>query len=507
MKKLASLFLFCTPWLVQAQIPAFLTDSIDQFMNREMARWQIPGAAIAIVKDGQILISKGYGMTDLENGHPVNDETLFMIASNSKAFTGTSLALLQDEGKLHLDDHVTDYLPWLDLYDDCATDMVSIKDMVTHRIGLQTFQGDFLHWGSNLSRRELLEKMDVHQPQYDFRSGYGYCNMGFVAAGEIIGEVSGMSWDDFVSTRIFSPLHMKRSSTTYEAIIADKNACSAYTLNQGNLEKIPYENINNLGPAASINSCVKDLSNWLIMNSQEGSFEGKQLFPASVIEAATTPYNIVSENRGGLYAAQHFELYGLGWFMADYNGKKMVWHDGGANGFVTTTCFLPELDLGIVVLTNTDENWFYEAMKMQVIEAFLDMPYRNISEMYNTFYVRSRKRQAEETQALLNKAHGNGAAAKHALNEYAGNYISDVYGMASIKLEDGMLHIYFEHHPDLSGTLEPLGGNDFVCTYNQSIYGIKQVSFDEDEAGISAYHMTVADFIDMMEYTFHRVRR
>lgn len=145
MKKLASLFLLHS-WLVQAQIPAFLTDSIDQFMNREMARWQIPGAAIAIVKDGQILISKGYGMTDLENGHPVNDETLFMIASNSKAFTGTSLALLQDEGKLHLDDHVTDYLPWLDLYDDCATDMVTIKDMVTHRIGLQTFQGDFLHW-------------------------------------------------------------------------------------------------------------------------------------------------------------------------------------------------------------------------------------------------------------------------------------------------------------------------------------------------------------------------
>lgn len=491
-----------------SQVPAFVTDSLDAFMHREMERWQIPGAAVAIVKDGKILVSKGYGVSNIKTGAAVDESTLFMVASNSKAFTGTAIALLEEEGKLELDDPVKKYLPWLNLYDDCATEMVTIKDMLTHRIGWQTFQGDFLHWGSDLSRKDLLERMDVHQPQYNFRDGYGYCNMGFVAAGEIIPAVSGKTWDDFVADNIFKPLHMDRSSATYEAILNDRNACKGYTLHNGALMVEPYENIDNLGPAASINSCVKDLAQWVMMNSQEGRLGSQQIFSNAVIERTTSPFNIVSETRGGLYEKQHFELYGLGWFMADYNGKKMVWHDGGANGFVTTTCFLPEMDLGIVVLTNTDANWFYEALKMQIIESFMEMPYRNISAIYNNYFNNRQQQEAKETEMLYAKARSGGAAPTLPLKAYTGNYRSSVYGMINISEVDGKLRVTFEHHPDLYGELEPLGENDeFVCTYNQVIYGVKKVQFKVANEGVVQYQMHVADFIDRMEYTFDRISK
>lgn len=489
------------PFVPYAQTPDFIIDSLDAFMQREMERWQIPGAAIAIVKDGEIIVSRGFGVTNTKTKQMVNDETLFMVASNSKAFTGTSLALLENQGKISLDDPITRYLPWLDLEDDCATEMATIKDMLTHRIGFQTFQGDFLHWGSNLNRRELLERMDSHTAQFQFRNGYGYCNVGFLAAGEVIPVVSGLSWDDFVATQIFQPLGMSRSSTTFHALQEDKNACLAYTLNRGQLEEIPYENIDNLGPAASINSCVKDLAQWLIMNSQEGMVNNVQLFPAEVIEATTTPYNISGENRGGLFPT-HFELYGLGWFMSDYSGKKMVWHDGGANGFVTTTCFLPEIDLGIVVLTNTDANWFYEAMKIQIVEAYLGLPYRNISATYHDFFKRGEQRKEESIQSLYNQAHGGGAVAALPLSSYIGKYQDAVYGEIRIEDSGKGLRVFFEHHPDLWGDLESLGGNKFVCTYNQSIYGIKEVSFEVEKNQVKSYTMTVEGFIDYMPYTF-----
>jgi hypothetical protein len=244
-----------------------------------------------------------------------------------------------------------------------------------------------------------------------------------------------------------------------------------------------------------------------MMNSQEGMVNGKQMFPADVIERTTSPYNVVGETRGGFYPEQHFELYGLGWFMVDYHGKKVVSHDGGANGFVTATSFLPEMDLGIVVLTNTDANWFYEAMKMQIIEAYLDMPYRNISETYYSYFHQRELSQEEEIQALYAQAHSGGAAPALPLIAYAGNYRSSVYGDMRIEVQGGGLRVYFSHHPDLFGDLESMGGNKFLCTYNNSIYGVKEVTFDTDDSGVTAYHMTVANFIDMMEYTFERIRR
>jgi CubicO group peptidase (beta-lactamase class C family) len=188
------LFIGCISAIAQ---PAFVKDSLDGFIEREMQRWQIPGLAIAIVKDGKVVMAKGYGVKAFDKTEKVNEFTLFQIASNSKAFTGTAIAQLHEEKKLHLDSLASKYLPYFKLYDSHSTALCTVKDLLTHRIGHGTFQGDFLNWGSTLSRKEIVVKMRDTKPKYPFRYTYGYCNAGYIAAGEIILATEGITWDGF----------------------------------------------------------------------------------------------------------------------------------------------------------------------------------------------------------------------------------------------------------------------------------------------------------------------
>ena len=217
--------LFSTLHLV-AQQPAFITDSLDIYIQREMERWQIPAVAIAIVKDGKVIVEKGYGVIDLESGKKTDENTLFMIASNSKAFTGTALSNLDFQKRLSLDDKVTKHLPYFGLYDPASSQLATVEDLMCHRLGFSTFQGDFLNWSSTLTRKEVVEGMSRNIPKYQFRDTYGYCNSGFVAAGEVLYAVTDTTWDDYLRVHFFQPLEMKRTSTTRAAIQADANACT-----------------------------------------------------------------------------------------------------------------------------------------------------------------------------------------------------------------------------------------------------------------------------------------
>jgi CubicO group peptidase (beta-lactamase class C family) len=247
----------CTSVLAQ---PAFINDSLDTYIQREMKRWNIPGLSVAIVKDGKVLLTKGYGVR--EHGKPakVNEYTLFQIASNSKAFTGTAIAMLDAEKRVKLDEKVTTYLPWFRLYDAGSTAQCTVRDLLCHRIGLQTFQGDFLNWGSTLSRKQIIERMALTRPVYPFRYTYGYCNAGYITAGEIIPQVTDTTWDDFVYHRFFKPLKMVHTNTSYTAMLNDTNACTPHTLVKGNITTMPLANIDNMAASAAVNSCVADMS-------------------------------------------------------------------------------------------------------------------------------------------------------------------------------------------------------------------------------------------------------
>jgi CubicO group peptidase (beta-lactamase class C family) len=505
MKKIFSLLLSI------AFVPAiysqnsFVRDSLDTYIQREMKRWQVPGLAIAIVKDGKVLVSKGYGVRDLSNpSEKVDANTLFQIASNSKAFTGTSLAMLAVQKRLSLDDKVSRWMPDFRLKDPLANADIRIRDLLCHRIGFETFQSDMLNWGSNLSRKELITNMRNVDPVYSFRSNFGYCNAAFLTAGEIIPLVTDTTWDNFISAHFFKPLGMSRSSSHWADIQSDKNACKPYTLVDDKLVVMPFVNVDNLGPAASINSCVNDLSHWLLMQLDSGRYEGKSVVPFAALQMTRTSNSISRDVNSRYFPGSHFRNYGLGWFLEDYYGKKVISHDGGANGFVTTTCFIPELNLGITVLTNTDANSLFNAIRLQVIDAFMNLPYRNQSDYY---YTRTKRAEEAEAKTLADMkaivAKKNKPA--HALKEYAGNYHHAVYGDISIKEEKGKLNIYFSHHPQLIGHLEPLSDNSFLCTYSDPEYSVKEIPFLEKNSKITGVTITVNSFIDFMPYRFERV--
>jgi len=490
MKKLLGLFLLTVLTTFQTFAQGdFLKDSLDNYINREMQRWQIPGVAIAIVKDGKVITTKGYGLRETGKPDKVDEFTLFQIASNTKAFTGTALALLDYQKRISLDDKVTKYLPWFQLKDPCATEMVTIKDILCHRIGFYTFQSDFLNWDCNMTTDALIKNMRNVQPVNEFRAKYGYCNMGYVTAGEVIKAVTDTSWQDFFDYHFFKPLQMNRSSVFHQKIVTDANAAKPYTLVDNKLVLLDYANIDNIGACASINSCVNDISHWIMMQLNKGKYENKEVIPSAVINTTQNSYMIVRETGSARMPSNH--MYGY----------KIVSHDGGANGFVTNTTLLPELNAGFVILTNTDANWFYGALRQQLINYFANQAYTNVSENYYGIYSKNNITESEEIQNLKKQANA-GVRLNVADVALVGKYSNEVYGEIEIKKEKSGLTMCFSHHPKLRGALKPLSEKSLLCTFNDPTYGIHSFPFEVVNGKVNNITVKVNDFIDYQYYKF-----
>ncbi|MBK7561524.1 MAG: serine hydrolase [Chitinophagaceae bacterium] len=492
-------------------IPSFVRDSLDVYVNRALHDWQIPGVSVCIVKNGKVVWMKGYGIKETGTNDNVDENTLFMIGSNTKAFTATALAMLDADnlpagkaGKLSLDDKVQKWLPDFKLYDPWVAKEATIRDLLCHRLGFETFQGDFMYFDSDLTTAEVREKMSKLKPMYGFRSKWGYTNSAFMTAGEIIPKVTDKSWGDFVTDRIFKPLGMNNSLALSKDIKTAGNKCSAHTVVMGELKKIPYGNIDNLAPAGSISSSANDMSKWVLMLLNNGKMDGREIVPASAIAQTRTPHSILG-NGGHMFNKSHFSLYGLGWFLEEYAGRKIVAHTGGVNGFVTSVCLVPEEKLGIIVLTNTDANNFYEALRNEIEDAYLGLPYRNYSNVYRSYQWADEEQKAKEYKVIRDSIALN-PKTDLPLTAYAGDYMHSVYGKMNIKIEAGKLIMRFEHHKGRTGTLEALGGNRFFCTYNDPLYGMKKLDFTVADKKVKSLTVKVADFVEFTPYEFIKTK-
>ena len=487
------------------QIPSFIKDSLDIYIEKALTDWQIPGVAVCVVKDGKVVVMKGYGIKEINNDSKVDENTLFMIGSNTKAFTATALAILQSEKQLSLDDKVQKWLPGFKLYDSWVAKETIIRDLLCHRLGFETFQGDFMFFDSDLSKEQVFEKFGKIKPLYSFRSRWGYTNAAFGVAGEVIQKASGKTWAEFLKEKIFTPLGMNNTLALSKDIQSASNKASAHTVvpmatGKGTLKKIPYGKIDNISPAGSISSSVNDMSKWVLMQLDNGKLDGKEIIPASAIAQTRVPHSILG-NGGHMFNKAHFNLYGLGWFMEEYAGRKIVAHTGGVNGFVTSVCLVPEEKLGIIVFTNTDANNFYEALRNEIQDAYLGLPYRN----YSQVFLQGQKQNDEEMQKQLKlkrdtiDSHPPPALP---LKEYTGNYEHEIYGKMNIVLENGALIMRFEHHKSRYSTLEPLGGNRFLSTWNDPLYGRKVLNFTTDNNKVKSLTVHVADFVEFTPYEF-----
>ncbi|MEO5684103.1 MAG: serine hydrolase [Chitinophagaceae bacterium] len=484
----------------QDSIPSFVKDSLDIYATRALKEWQVPGIAVCIVKNGKVVLMKGFGVKEINTADKVDENTLFMIGSNTKAFTATALAILDAEKKCSLDDKVSKWMPSFALDNKAAGEQAILRDLLCHRIGFQTFQGDFTYWTSNLSRAAVIEKMSHIKAVHPFRTTWGYTNAAFVVAGEIIPKITGMQWEDYLKEKIFTPLGMSNTIALSKDYPNAVNKCQPHTIADGKLIKIPICAIDNLAPAGSIGSSVNDMSKWVLMQLNDGKSDGKQVIPASALAQTRVPHSILG-NGGHMFNKGHFALYGLGWFLEEYSGRKIISHTGGVNGFVTSVTLIPEEKLGIIVFTNTDQNSFYEALKWEITDAYLGNIYRNYSKVYLDYATSQSNRETKNDQALQDSA-ALKPAASLPLSAYAGRYFNDVYGDMNVELANKELRMKFSHHPNMYAQLQPLGGNRFYVSFSDPIFSKAVFPFNVVNGKVTGVTVKVADFVEYNPYEF-----
>jgi CubicO group peptidase (beta-lactamase class C family) len=427
---------FASPAVTQ---PAPL-QGLDQYIERAMEDWKIPGLAIGVVRGDSLVFARGYGVRELGGSDAVDEHTVFAIGSASKAFTAAALAMLVDEGKVDWDDPAAQYLPDFRLHDHYATRELTIRDLLTHRSGLA--RGDQLWAATDFDRAEVLYRVRYLEPSWSFRSQFGYQNILYLAAGEILPPATGSGWDDFVQQRIFEPLGMNRSSTSYYQLEGLDNRATPHGEDDGQTVPIPWRNIDNIGPAGSINSSVTDMAQWikLQLGAETGADQG--LLSEAVLEEMHTPQTLV--RREGRWVSMtptsNFMAYGLGWFLNDHRGRKVVQHGGNIGGMHALVGMMPEEDLGLVILTNRSSNQLTYALMYRVFDAYLGGPATDWSGQLLAAANRDRERAEAQRQATED-ARVAGTSPSLSLDAYAGRYENGMFGEARVGVENGSLVI------------------------------------------------------------------
>lgn len=440
---------------------------IDKYAEKVRQDWNVPGFAVAIVKDDKIIFAKGYGVRELGKPEKVDENTLFAIASNSKAFTTAGLAMLIDEGKLNWDDKVTKYLPDFQMPDAFVTSELTIRDLVSHRSGLGTFSGDLLWYETTYTVDEVLSRIKYLKPVSGFRAGYGYQNLMFMTAGKVLEKVSGKTWQDFVTERILLPLGMNRTTTSIKDL--KDNVSSPHNESGGKLRPLPHGNVDSARAAAGLNSSVADLAQWLRLQLGRGKFNNKQLFSAKQSWEMWQQNSIIQISDGGMKfnPTRHFNGYGLGWFLNDYQARKVVSHGGGLDGMISQTAMMPEENLGLVVLTNS-ESPVNVIMQNKIFDTMLGVAKRDWSAEYLTRSENANKADKAESKKLEDSRLKN-TKPELANAAYAGTYTSQLYGDVKISEENGKLVLRLAPAPNFVADLIHWENNKFQINWRSSV--------------------------------------
>lgn len=476
--------------------------TLDSLVAQGMKDFKIPGVALGIIKENKTIWAKGYGISALGSTEQVDNKTLFLVGSNTKAFTATLAAQLEEEGHISLDKPILEYMPEFKMYDNWVTKRINIRDMLSHKSGLGSFQGDFSQWNSTLSRTQLVEKLAKIKPMFTLRTQFGYCNYCYVAVGEALESVMGSSWDEQLKKRFFLPLEMNASFTETSEIIFKDNASKAHTLVDGKIQKIDYPNIKSVSAAGSMVSNLDDMLKWARVQLDSGRYMGKQIISKETILKTWTPETIISFSQPTILPV-NAKFYGLGFLLADFNNEKYIYHGGGTDGFISELSLLPAKQLAIVVLTNSDQSGdFIQALKYTLLSAFTKPTKNNY---YEHYFERFKTSQKNQTDRIAKEKKKITREVDFAFEEYTGEYHNAVYGDISISLNKGELTISFSAHPTFKTVLKPQGGHNFLAEHSYVHWGTHQARFNLDKKN-KVFELTfgVNDFIEPYTYTFSK---
>ena len=401
---------------------------LDTFALRLLKEWDAPGVTIAIVEKNKIIYTGGFGYRDYEKKLPVTENTLFAIGSCTKAFTASMLGMLEKEGKVDIDKAVRNYLPELIFKNEYTNKHATLRDMMCHRTGLP--RHDYSWYGSTATRHELLARVQYQEPTYELREKYQYNNFMFMAQGMVIEKLTGKNWEENIRDRIFKPLGMNNTNVSVIEMEKAVDRSLAYSSVNKKITAIPYRNIDAIGPAGSINSCAKDMANWLITWINDGKFNGKEIIPSSYrVQAITAQISPGGGLPGGENPDLHMSGYGLAWGISSYRGHYRVEHSGGIDGFITSTSFFPSDSIGIFVVTN--QTTPTTSIRNFIVDRMLKLSYRPWGKT-----ALADKLKAELTANTLpnndsiNRKPGTKPA--HSLADYAGQFENKGYGVVKI---------------------------------------------------------------------------
>jgi len=450
---------------------------LDSLVQQDLRLFEVPGIAVGIVKDGRVVYAKGAGVRSLRSRLPVDDRTLFGIASNTKGFTAAALGLLVEEGKIKWDDKVADRLPGFRLYDALATRELTVRDLLCHRSGLATGAGDLMHDpdSTTFSVGEIIYNLRYIKPAYSFRSRFAYDNNLFLVAGELVRRVSGQLWEEFVEEHILAPLKMTASSASYRGVRDRENVIDAHKKVDGVLRTVTRYASMVDDPAGGIYSNVDDMIRWMRLFLDSGSLEGTG-FSRRTIKELVSPQVLIPTEGGGVYRT-HFAAYGLGWFMSDVCGYKKIFHTGQDVGMVSEVAMIPELGLGIVVLANSETN-VAMAITDQIVDGYLGI--KNDESKGKLDRLAGYMQRIDSVKREVWKRVGREQTDADA-GRYAGTYRDRWFGDVVISYRGGELRFAAVRSPQLRGVLRPYEKGRFVIRWdNAEIDADAFVSFEHD---------------------------
>jgi len=483
---------------------AISPEKVDRTVAAAMQAFQVPGVAVGIVKDGKLVFAKGYGVREVGKPGRIDADTLFQIGSNTKAFTAAALAILVDEGKLRWDDKVIDYLPDFRLYDPYVTREFTLRDLLTHHSGLGPGAGDLMFFPpTDMTRAEIIHGLRYLKPASSFRSQYDYDNLLYMVAGQIIPQVTGASWEDFVTQRILVPLHMTPCAASLGRITDRTNLASPHVVINGEIKAVPALNMDTIGPAGTINCNIKGMAEWLKTQLAEGSTPAsRRLFSvqrSKEMWSVVTPIPI-DPLLSSMYNS-HFSGYGLGWFLSDAHGYERVYHEGGVLGMVTWVSMIPEMNLGVLVFTNQENDAAIESIGGQILDGYLGAASRD--------WVTIAKGIMDSRGSDANAAEKAAAAVAAAagpptlpLDAYAGTYHDSWRGDAVVRQEGHGLALRISRSTFLEGNLVPYSGNIFIVRWNDRSLGADAYVRFEQGFGQQVVGMTLQAVSPTTDFSF-----
>lgn len=507
MKKII-LFLLLFPGLIKSQ--PITSGVIDSLVEKVLISFNVPGIAVGVVKDGKIIHAKGYGLRSLNTKQPTTPNTLFGIASNSKAFTCAALGILVEQGKIKWEDHVRDYIPELKLYDPYVTEHFTIKDLLTHRSGMGLGAGDLMFFpdSSDFTIKDIIYNLRFLQPVSEFRTKYDYDNNLYIVAGEVISRVTGKSWDDFVEENIIRPLGMNQSAASYDRIRSYQDVIDGHASVNGRVQVISRNTLRSAHAAGGIYSNINDLAIWVNCLLNKGiDAAGKKILSAATIKELFSPQTIIPVYNPGIYNV-HFSAYGLGLFLSDTKGRLQATHTGGLEGMVTQITMFPELKLGIIVLTNQQEGDAFITITNQIKDSYLGV----VGIDWHERLLVSRNKELAEAKNILDSVEReiNTAIVGSTQNwkPFLGTYRDPWMGEIIIEEKNGQPWLQMKRSPKLLGQLYPYKGTTMVVRWkDRSMDADAYVNFGLDEAGQGkTIHMKAISPLTDFSYDFHDLR-